>query len=367
MQSADPEPFCVRRQAGATPFRAAGGPMSPADPRVLDSSDLPGRSTDRPDDAARTALLILNPRAGFRAHSRAAARVVQAAADLGWHLHVVETLAAGDATRLAADAARDRQPIVLAGGGDGTLNEVVQALVGTATAVGAVPLGSINVWARELGLSLDPAEATRQLLQGQVRRLDLGRVNGRYFLLMAGLGFDAVAVHAVEGTVQKRRFGPLAFLAAGAFEALRTRGKRLRLRADGRAFVANAALVTIGNTRLWAGAVKITHRATAADGLLDVCIFPGRSLFTKLRHLLLVVIGRHDADPEVTYLQVRELLVASRPPIPIQADGEPIGTTPARIEVVPGAVRVLVGPGTAPTLADAPIEDSGLAPADEQA
>ena len=285
---------------------------------------------------------------------------MRAAAELGWRLDVVETLASGDATRLAAEAARAGQPIVLAGGGDGTLNEVIQAVAGTATAVGAVPLGTVNVWVRELGLSLDPAEATRQLLRGQTRRLDLGRANGRYFLLMAGLGFDAVAVHAVEGSVTKRRFGALAFLAAGALEALRTRGKRLRLRADGRAFETNAALVTVGNTRLWAGAVRITHRAMAADGLLDVCVFPGQSLPTKLRHLFLVFIGRHEDDPEVTYLQVRELLVAARPPIPIQLDGEPFGTTPARIEVVPGAVRVLVGPGTAPALAGAPIEQLQL-------
>ena len=339
--------------------------MTASDDPVSDPVSRSGHAPGDPARGARTALLILNPRSGFQAHSGAVERVVQVAADLGWSLHVVETLAAGDATRLAADAAAAGEPIVLAGGGDGTLNEVVQALAGTGTAVGAVPLGSVNVWVRELGLSLDPAEATRQLLQGQVRRLDLGRVNGRYFLLMAGLGFDAVAVHAIEGSVQKRRFGPLAFFAAGALEALRTRGERLRLRADGRTFEANAALVTIGNTRLWAGAVEITHRAAAADGLLDVCIFPGRSLFTKLRHLFLVVIGRHDADPEVTYLQVRELLVASRPPIPIQADGEPLGMTPARIEVVPGAVRVLVGPGTAPTLADAPTEDMSLAAADQ--
>jgi YegS/Rv2252/BmrU family lipid kinase len=314
----------------------------------------------------RSAPLILNPGSGVRAHSRAVERVVRAAAERGWRLDVVETLAPGDATRLAADAARAGQPVVLAGGGDGTLNEVIQALAGTSTAVGAVPLGTVNVWVRELGLSLDPAEATGQLLRGQTRRLDLGRVNGRYFLLMAGLGFDAAAVHAVEGTRRKRRFGPLAFVAAGALEAIRTRGQRLRLRADGRTFETNAALVTVGNTRLWAGAVRITHRATAADGLLDVCVFPGLSLLTKLRHLFLVFIGRHEDDPDVTYLQVRELLVAARPPIPIQVDGEPFGTTPARIEIVPGAVRVLVGPGTAPALAGAPQDELQLTLADDR-
>jgi diacylglycerol kinase family enzyme len=142
-------------------------------------------------------------------------------------------------------------------------------------------------------------------------------------------------------------------LAAGAVVALGSRGSRLRVRADGRTFGTNALLVTIGNTRLWAGAVQITHHATAADGLLDVCIFPGRSLLTKLRHLALVFIGRHDRDPEVEYFQVRELHIAARPALPLQVDGEPFGTTPARIQVVPGALRVLVGSGLAPALADA--------------
>jgi YegS/Rv2252/BmrU family lipid kinase len=331
-------------------------PELPEPPGQPDERERPDRPAARPvDPSTRSALLILNPRAGSRARSRAVERVLGVAAELGWQLEVVETVARDDATRLAAEAARSGQPIVLVGGGDGTLNEAIQALAGTPTAVGAIPLGTINVWARELGLSLDPIEATRQLLLGEVRRIDLGRANGRFFLLMAGLGFDAEAVHAVEGE-PKRRFGPLAFLAAGIVAALRTRGTRLRLRADGETLETNAALVTVGNTRLWAGAVRITHRATAADGLLDVCVFPGRSLLTKLRHLGLVLLGRHEDDPEVIYLQVRELRVAARPAIPLQLDGEPFGTTPARLEIVTGALRVLVGPGTAPALADAPRE-----------
>jgi YegS/Rv2252/BmrU family lipid kinase len=282
--------------------------------------------------------------------------VLATAAELGWRLEVVETLARGDATRLAAEAARAGERIVLVGGGDGTLNEVVQGLAGTETAVGAIPLGTVNVWVRELGLPLDPAETARELLCGEARQIDLGRINGRYFLMMAGLGFDAEAVLALEGA-PKGRFRALTFFAAGARAALRTRGNRLRLRADGETFETNAALVTIGNTRLWAGAVQITHRATAADGLLDVCVFPGASLLTKLRHLLLVFIGRHEDDPEVIYLQARDLQIAARPPLPIQVDGEPSGSTPARVELVPGALRVLVGPGTAPALADAPVVD----------
>jgi YegS/Rv2252/BmrU family lipid kinase len=320
---------------------------------------LDGEPADRPRAATisadRTGLLILNPKAGLRARPGTIERLLSVAAHLGWHIEVHETQARGDATRLAAEAAARGLPVVLVAGGDGTLNEVVQGLAGTETAVGAIPLGTMNVWVRELGLPLDPAETLHELLLGQVRRIDLGRVNDRYFLLMAGLGFDAAAMRAVDGK-PKRRFGPVAVLAAGALVALGSHGSRLRVRADGRVFGTNALLVTVGNTRLWAGAVEITNRASAADGLLDVCIFPGRSLLTKLRHVLLVFIGRHAEDPEVTYFQARELRVAARPPLPLQVDGEPVGTTPVTVHIVPGALRVLVGAGRAPAVADAPLE-----------
>ncbi|MDP8921321.1 MAG: diacylglycerol kinase family lipid kinase, partial [Chloroflexota bacterium] len=284
------------------------------------------------------ALLIVNPRAGLVARSRAVRRVVAALEQLGWDVEVCETRARGDAEGAARDAAARGIDVVLTAGGDGTLNEAIQGLAGTDTAVGALPLGTMNVWVRELGLALDPVEAARQMAAGQVRRLDLGRVNGRYFLLMAGLGLDAEAILAVEGG-PKRRFGPLAIVMAGVVAGARTTGSRLSLRVDDRPYRLQAAMLVAGNTRLWAGTVQITRRATASDGVLDVYVFPGRTLLDKLRHLALVLIGRHEHDPDVTYLRARELLIAARPPLPLQVDGEPHGTTPARIEAVPGARR----------------------------
>jgi diacylglycerol kinase (ATP) len=318
-----------------------------------------GRPAPPPDDApppARvSALLIVNPRAGLFARPHAARSVVRALAELGWDVRVRETAARGDATALAREAVAAGLDAVVVAGGDGTINEAIQSLAGTPTALGALPLGTVNVWVRELGLALDPVEAARQLARGGVRRIDLGRANGRYFLLMAGLGVDAEAVAAAEGA-PKRRFGPLALVAAGLLAALRATGSRLLLRADGRSRRMRAALVTVGNTRLFGGTVQITRHATAADGWLDACFFPGRTLPGKLRHLALVLLGRHDADPEVEYVRVRELLIAARPPLPLQVDGEAHGSTPVRIAVEPGALRVLVGPGTAASLADAPVE-----------
>ena len=302
-----------------------------------------------------TALLIVNPRAGLVARSRAVRRVAVTLEQLGWDVEVRETAARGEAADVAREAAARGVHAVFTAGGDGTLNEAIQGLAGTETAIGALPLGTMNVWARELGLVLDPVEAARQLASGQVRRVDLGRANGRYFLLMAGLGVDAEAVLAAEGA-PKRRFGALALIVAGIVAGARTTGSRLTLRVDGQPRRLQGAMVVVGNTRLWAGAVQITRRATASDGVLDVCIFPGRTLWDKLRHLALVLVGRHEADPDVTFLRARELLIVARPPLPLQVDGEPLGTTPARIEVVPGALRVLAGPGTAAALAGAPIE-----------
>src|SRR5204862_6079667 len=134
-----------------------------------------------------------------------------------------ETLARGDATLLAAVASARKLSLVLVAGGDGTLNEAIQGLVGSSTAVGQIPLGTINIWSRELGLPHDPVDAACELVSGQVRRIDLGRANGRYFLLMAGLGFYAEAVNAVAGSTT-RRFGPAALMFVGALAALRTSG-----------------------------------------------------------------------------------------------------------------------------------------------
>src|SRR4051812_34169890 len=182
---------------------------------------------------ARRGLLIVNPSAGARARSDTVARVVSAVGQLGWHLDVRHTLARGDATRFAAEASARGVPFVLVAGGDGTLNEAIQGLADSATAVGQIPLGTVNIWSRELALPHDPVEAARELVAGEVRRIDLGRANGRYFLLMAGLGFDAEAIHAIEGET-KRRFGPAALFLVGALAALRSRGTDLRVRADGR-------------------------------------------------------------------------------------------------------------------------------------
>ncbi len=146
------------------------------------------------------AMIIFNPAAGQAGSLQGD---LEASCDLlneyGWQVELRPTQAAGDGTRIAREAAQAGYDAVIAAGGDGTINEIVNGLAGSQTALGVLPVGTVNVWAREIGLPLQPRATTEALLRTHVRSIDLGRAGDRYFLLMAGVGFDAAVVNEVRG------------------------------------------------------------------------------------------------------------------------------------------------------------------------
>src|SRR5215472_2171370 len=122
----------------------------------------------------------------------------------GWNVKLAFTKSSDDAQRLAREAATKKADIVIAVGGDGTINSIIQGLAGSETALGLIPSGTFNVWARETGIPMDIAGARDVLVNGQVRRIDLGCVSNRYFLLMAGIGFGGTVTYAVKKQSMKR-------------------------------------------------------------------------------------------------------------------------------------------------------------------
>src|SRR6266496_514351 len=170
------------------------------------------------------ALIIFNPTAGQAGSFEQDLLVAQ---DIwrqhGWHVDLQPTNGPGDGTRIAREAAAQGYHMVVAAGGDGTVNEVINGLAGSETALAVLPIGTVNVWVRELGLPLQPRAAAEALLHAQIRTIDLGRAGDRYFLLMCGVGFDA-AVTAEVRAHEKRRFGALAYLLRAANLAGRFRG-----------------------------------------------------------------------------------------------------------------------------------------------
>jgi len=208
-------------------------------------------------------------------------------------------------------------------------------------------------WARELRLPLQPRAAATAMLSWQVRPIDLGRADDRYFLLMAGIGFDAAITAGVRAD-EKRRLGALAYVLRGIEQALRVRGSRTRIQIDGRMINARVLMVVVGNSQLYGGLVKITHRASIDDGLLDVCVIRGDNGISALRHLIAILRRRYSHDPEIEYYRARTVQVSARPRLPVQVDGDAIGQTPMTFTVAPRALRALLPPDLPEDLAQQP-------------
>lgn len=315
------------------------------------------------------AHLIFNPQAGQQDGRRQVARAVEWLEQEGWTLELHETHTPEDVTVLARQAAASGAEAVLVVGGDGTVNGAVNGLAGTDVALGVLPMGTGNVWAAELGLIPTPTPlhrpdllaAARLLSAGQVRRIDLGQAiplepeaggDARYFLLWAGVGFDAAVARHVETELRqvKRRWGALSFLLAGVSLLVRYLGTRMDVHMDGHIWRERAVLLLVCNIQLYAGMVRVAPDARLDDGLLNVYLFQGRGFTDMVRHVVQVLLRRHRRDPLVRHRAVREATVCTARPLPVQVDGEPIGTTPMRFEIVPQALSVLVPPNVPPTL-----------------
>lgn len=298
-------------------------------------------------------VMLVNPTAGMRPTS-----IDQIESELrarGAEVQVAQTTRAGEGSEIARRAAEDGVDVLLACGGDGTLNEAVNGLAGSDTALATFPAGTVNVWAREVGIPNDPARNAALLWDGEARRVDLGRAGDRYFLLMAGIGLDADVAARVTRP-EKRRWGPLAYLGRGLVTGARWPLQRMWILLDDRPLRRRMLFAVIGNTRLYGGVVNITHRAVADDGMLDVCIFGGRGLGDKLAHFLRVAFRLHTTVPSVEYYRAHQITLVTRPRVHVQVDGDAIGQTPMQFAAVPRALKVIIPSGRARELFMRPAE-----------
>ncbi len=307
-------------------------------------------------ERSRRVAIVYNPAAGPREMWREIEGVARKWEGYGWSVLLRATERPGMATDLAHEAALEGFEWVVAAGGDGTVNEVANGLIGLPAALGVLPVGTGNVWARQLGLPVYPIvhplriQVAAQLLEAsRVHVIDVGRANGRYFLLWAGIGLDAqVAQHMEPRTRNAKRLGALAYLAAAVMIAKDFPAMRATVTVDGRRRVKGRTLmVLVANVPLYGGLVRIAPQAMLDDGFLNICVFRGMGLPWAIRHFFNVFGGRHLQDPAVKFFAGRRVVVETRPIVPVQVDGEPIGYTPMVFEVVPRALRILVPP-TAP-------------------
>jgi len=302
------------------------------------------RIDNDPWDAPREAVVIVNPAAHNlpkRKRLQEADRWLQ---EQGWRTQWLETTRPREATAMTATAAEKGVPLVFVCGGDGTLNEAINGLVGSETALATIRAGVSNLWARETGIPRRPVDAVRACVQGERRHIDLGRAGERYFLLMAGYGLDGL----ISGRVwlrAKRYLGAAAYALTAVRESLSYRSSPLALRLDGEVHKADVLMLVAGNTRNYAGLVEITPEARADDGLLDVCVYEGRGTADIILHALRTALRRHLSAKKVRYKQVRRLELAWEKPLPVQLDGDAYEESPTEVTVTPSALWVMVRQG----------------------
>ena len=290
------------------------------------------------------AIVLLNPRS--RSGGRASIdRLLAAFNAAGWTAEIWAGEGA-DWTYTAALRARDMQvDAVFGAGGDGLLARMLPALMHSGVPLGVVPLGTGNVWARELGLPLQPERAIARQLGAVPRQVDIGTANGRPFLVIASAGLDARIVEFVQREGSTRALGQLAYPLASIALAAGLRGLTTRVWLDDEAPIELDLLAGIvSNGRLYGGLVALLPNARVDDGVLDVALFSGGGPIEATAHAARVLAGLHHTDPSVLIRSVRYLrLETLGAPLPVQSDGDPLGSTPLEVRVVPGALLALDG------------------------
>ena len=269
--------------------------------------------------------------------------------ELGADRVLKPTACAGDGRRLATEAVRDGFEIVVAAGGDGTINEVLNGIADvpdglTRTRLGILPLGTANVFARELGLPLDWRRAWRVIQEGNERRVDLVRVslinNGRtacrYFVQLAGAGLDARATEVVDWQ-WKKRVSYFAYIMAG-LRALREPQASITVETNAQSLIGQ--LVLMGNGRFYGGPFTLFPSADLEDGHLDVRVFPKANARLAVACLLGLCAGRVGRVGGSLDLRVSRFRLSSTSRVPLQLDGEYVGELPADFEIEPRRLRV---------------------------
>ncbi|MFH1108681.1 MAG: diacylglycerol kinase family protein [Planctomycetota bacterium] len=295
-------------------------------------------------------LIIANPTSGRGRGGRTADAVAGILRAHGVDVTLHCTTASGDAERLTHAAVADgaqRPNCMVACGGDGTIQEVANALAEAQSALGdacpalgLAPAGRCNDFARAFGIPTDPRIIADVLLHGRAVPTDLGRVNGRYFCTVATAGVDADVSSFVD-TMRMPLRGTPAYLYGAIRVLIRNRPYEMKITGDFGVIERALLLASSANTSSYGGAIRIAPDADPADGRLDLCIVDRVGRLRAIALIPSLLAGRHSRCSAVHFLRTRRLTIESPRPLELWADGERIARTPATIDVAPAAIRVL--------------------------
>lgn len=306
-------------------------------------------------------LLIVNPASGQGKAAREKRKLLEMVSNMP-HIHAVVPKSVDETLDLARNAAVNGYDCVLAAGGDGTINCVINGIGTSGIPLGLIPLGTGNVLAHDLGLPYNDIHASLDVIEhNHIRSLDLGRANGRLFVLMAGFGFDA---EVADGVIPEAKgiFGTMAY-AGPIIEKLFTyTPAHYTLTMDnGPAYQADAYAVVVANCPTFASSLQIAPHALLDDGMLDVIVFesgPG-AMFRFVGQAIEVFFQEIISDPCTSHFKCASLTVESEPKVKMQVDGDVWGESSARIDVLHKALKLIVPPRPQPVPSTMPLRKYG--------
>ncbi len=273
-------------------------------------------------------------------------RLLSALHRVGHRVTAIPTRGPGSAGSIAQESVARGADLVLAAGGDGTINEVAGGMVGSSTPLGILPAGTANVLANELGIGLDPERAVAGLSHFEPQRIPVGRLhntNGsrqsRYFVLMAGVGLDAHIVYNLSLPL-KAKLGKLAYWLAG-FSVLGRKLAEFEVQVNG--YTVRCSFALISRVRNYGGDLEIARGVHLLDDTFEVVLFEGRSTLRYVRYLAGVATNRLSGMQGVSILRSSRVLISESADarVYVQVDGEYYGHLPASVELVPDALTLL--------------------------
>ncbi len=259
---------------------------------------------------------------------------------LGYDVEMCGTQGPCDAQRLSKEAVASGCELVVAMGGDGTINEVIQPLVNTKTALAVMPKGTANVFAQHLNLPLSIPAIAHTIAFGEKTLIDAGKLNEKYFCSMAGIGLDAAIIQSTDKFL-KKILGGLAYFIVLLWELLFYPFDPILFTLDNSTEKNKAYLLIISNIQYYAGNLVLFPKANIHDGCLDVLAFKKKGFWTMLHFFYLLRTNKLRTYKHIHYFQCQKCDITGGHPFPMHCDAEYYGESPAVIEVVQNSLWII--------------------------
>jgi diacylglycerol kinase (ATP) len=287
------------------------------------------------------ALFIINPISGGKKKDEVPGLIEQHLDTATFNATIIFTDGVSHARQIAKEAVGSFE-LIVAVGGDGTVNEIGSALAGTDTTLGIIPYGSGNGLSRFLGISMDAEEAIKNLSVGNVEAIDSAKLNGQSFFNMAGMGFDA---HISEVFSHGKKRGFFTYIKSSLQEIAKYKSQTYHLEIDGKAYERVAFMLSFANSSQYGNNAHISPNASVQDGLLDICVIQKFPLWRFPEMGIRMLTKTSDKTKYVEIIRGKHIKIKREGPGPVHLDGEPqIMDAAIEIKVIPNSLKVIVGP-----------------------